>query len=245
MSRIFMILSVFCVLGVVAVPIAVAAVGDGLALEDIFEMETVSDPQISPDGERVVYVRHFSDIMTDQGYSNLRVIDFDGSDHRPLTTGKRHDASPRWSPSGDRLAYVSSEGEEETQIHVRWMDTGQTTPVTHLRATPQGLSWSPDGKWIAFSALVPSSPPEIGEIPTPPQGAEWAEPAKIIDRLVYRFDGLGYLAPGFFHIFVVPAEGGTARQVSRGNYNHGGTPLDETPIVWTPDSRSVIVSAWR
>jgi acylaminoacyl-peptidase len=117
--------------------------------------------------------------------------------------------------------------------------------VTHLRKAPQGLSWSPDGKWIAFSALVPETPPEIGKIPSPPEGAEWAEPAKIIDRLVYRYDGLGYLESGFVHIFVVPTEGGTARQISSGDFNHGGTPFDGTPIVWTPDSQSLIISAKR
>ena len=70
-----------------------------LAIQDIFNLQWASDPQIAPDGKRIVYVRQFSDIMTDQRHSNLWIVSTDGSDHRPITTGNFNDASPRWSPS--------------------------------------------------------------------------------------------------------------------------------------------------
>ena len=69
-----------------------------LQLTDIFELQTAISPQLSPDGARIVYVRQFADIMTDKRYSNLWIVGFDGSNPRPLTTGKRNDANPRWSP---------------------------------------------------------------------------------------------------------------------------------------------------
>ncbi|MBM3791485.1 MAG: S9 family peptidase, partial [Acidobacteria bacterium] len=95
-----------------------------LTAGDYFQLENVSDPQIAPDGSSVVFVRQWPDIMTDRQYSNLWIVNFDGSDLRPLTTGEFSDSSPRWSPDGLRLAYISNR-EGDRQIHVRWMDTGQ------------------------------------------------------------------------------------------------------------------------
>ena len=69
-----------------------------LTAMDEFQIQTPTDPQISPDGKKIVYVRRFADASTDKRYSNLWIINSDGSDHRSLTTGNRSDSSPRWSP---------------------------------------------------------------------------------------------------------------------------------------------------
>lgn len=84
----------------VFVPAAVAEGIDDQTFQarDVFGIEYASDPQISPDGSQVVYVRNFMDIMTDRQRSNLWIVNIDGSHHRALTTGNRNDASPRWSP---------------------------------------------------------------------------------------------------------------------------------------------------
>ena len=113
-------------------------------LIDLFDLETASDPQISPDGTKVVFVRNFNDIMKDKKRSNLWIVDFDGNDLRPLTTGNANDFSPRWSPDGRRLLYASS-AEGSVQIFVRWLDTGQTAKVTSVQKSPTSMTWSPDG----------------------------------------------------------------------------------------------------
>jgi acylaminoacyl-peptidase len=82
-------------------------------------------------------------------------------------------------------------------------------------------------------------------MPTPPEGAKWAEPAKVIDKLVYRFNGAGYLKSGYTHLFVVPTDGGTARQISQGKFQHGGIGSFASEAVWTPDGKSLIMSANR
>ena len=216
-----------------------------LRLQDVFDLEYASDPQISPDGSRIVYVRNFFDIMTDRQRSNLWIIDFDGTGHRPLTSGNCNDSTPRWSPDGKKIAYTSSE-EGATQLYLRWVESGETARLTNLQKPPSGISWSPDGKHLAFSMFVPSkSEPFVGA-PFKPEGAEWAEPPKTITNLSYRTDPQGYLEEGFFHVFVLPAEGGTPRQITSGPFHHsqvflGGT---QTPR-WTPDSKSLIFSANR
>ncbi|MBL8294771.1 MAG: PD40 domain-containing protein [Bryobacterales bacterium] len=115
-----------------------------LQLEDIFQMETATDPQISPDGSRIVYVRQFADIMTDRRYSNLWIIQFDGTGHRPLTTGKFRDTAPRWSPDGSQLVFTSDR-EGGTQLWRRWMDTGQMAKLTNATEALGTAAWSPDG----------------------------------------------------------------------------------------------------
>jgi acylaminoacyl-peptidase len=215
-----------------------------LTVSDIFNLETAADPQISPDGRRIIYVRQFSDIMGDRRHSNLWIINADGSDHRPLTTGNYNDTSPRWSPDGAQIIYTSNR-DGSPQIYRRWMDTGQTAKITNLTSAPSGIAWSPDGKWISFTAHVPEAPTQIIKMPVPPEGARWAEPARVMDKLVYRFNGVGYIRPGYMQLFVVPAEGGTPRQISSGKFQHGGIGFNASPAVWTPDGKSLIMSANR
>ena len=212
---------------------------DLFTLENVFDLEYASDPQISPDGQQVIYVRNFMDIMDDSRKSNLWRINTDGSKHRPVTTGNSNSFSPRWSPGGNRLLFASTKEGGGVELYMRWMDTGQIAKITNLTQSPGGLSWSPDGRHIAFTMFVPKSDPPMVSLPGKPEGAEWANPAKVIDDLQYRADGAGFLRDGYRHVFVVPAQGGTPRQITTGKFNHGGTPQ------WTPDGDHLIISANR
>ena len=205
---------------------------------DIFDMEVAADPRISPDGSQVVYVRQGFDIMTDQRRTALWTIGTDGTNHRALTDGNSSAGSPRWSPDGNRLLYVSSEG-GSNQIFVRWMDTGQTAELTNVTESPGNITWSPDGQWIALTMFVPEAPETFARIPARPEGAEWTAAPIVVNEMRYRSDGRGYLDPGNTHIFVVPSEGGTPRQITSGAYDHGGS------LSWAPDSRAIVFSANR
>jgi dipeptidyl aminopeptidase/acylaminoacyl peptidase len=205
---------------------------------DVFDLEWAEDPQIAPDGARVVYVRRFMDVMRDQRRAQLWIVQADGSGQRPIEAGDRDCGMPRWSPDGGRLLYVCRHG-SQAQIFVRWMDTGQTAVITRLVQSPGNATWSPDGRQIAFTMRVPEDARPLAPMPKAPAGAEWAPPPRVIDKVVYRVDGAGYLEPGFTHLFVVPADGGSPRQLTSGAFHHDGAPS------WTPDGRRVIISANR
>ncbi|HSM32168.1 MAG TPA: DPP IV N-terminal domain-containing protein, partial [Woeseiaceae bacterium] len=206
---------------------------------DVFELEYATDPQISPDGSTVAYVRTSMDIMTDRAVPAIWQVDVDARNHRPLVSGAGHHSSPRWSPAGDRLAYVSGTGEGDAQLHVRWMDTGQAAVISNVRHSPQAISWSPDGSQLAFVMFVPDENEPLAEPPKAPEGAQWAPGAKVIETMPYRSDGKGYLETGNEHVFVVPAAGGTPRQLTRGDFDHGG------PLAWMPDGAHIVFTANR
>jgi dipeptidyl aminopeptidase/acylaminoacyl peptidase len=216
---------------------------DRLTPMDVFHLQYASDPQISPDGKRIVYTRQFSDVMADKRESNLWIINADGAEDRALTTGNYSDSGARWSPDGERIAYISDR-DGRPQIYVRWMDNGQTAELTNLENGPSDLSWSPDGKLISFSALVEVEPPKIATLPKEPEGAKWADAPKVYDRLIYRFNNKGYLKPGFKQRFVVAADGGAPRQLTSGNLPYGGWEFSASGrAVWTPDGKYLIFSA--
>lgn len=220
-------------------PVAADDALNKLSYKDIFEIEYAASPQMAPDGKSVIYVRRSADIMKDNTRSNIWQVGLDGKDHRPLLSGKDSYWMPRFSKDGKRLAYLSSV-EGKAQIYVRWMDTGQTARLTDLQNAPGGISWSPDGQWIAFSMLVKAKAKSLfKDMPEKPKGAKWAEPPKYIDRVHYRSDGTGFLPRGHRHIFVVSTDGGTARQITTGDFNHGGK------ISWSRDSQRLFIGTNR
>jgi len=213
---------------------AVASADDSIFKNiDVFELEVATDTQISPDGSRIAYSRVSKDIMTDRSVSNVWIVDANGEHHRPLLSGAQSYGSPRWSPSGDRLAYVTSVADRGSQIHVRWMDTGQTAMLSNVRGGPSSLTWSPDGKQIAFEMFVKADGASLASPPPSPEGAEWAPPVTVIDQMRYRADGAGYLEHGNSHLFVLSTDGGSPRKITSGDRDHGG------PLSWSKDGRRI------
>ncbi|GMN02460.1 S9 family peptidase [Erythrobacter sp. MTPC3] len=206
---------------------------------DLFGLSVAADPQISPDGSQIAYVRRTNDIMTDRAAGSIWLIDVSSGEETPLVTGEGAHASPRWSPDGKRLAYISTESGGGAELHVRWMDSGASANITALPESPGGISWSPDGSQIAFTARIPGKPLVLGSPPPKPEGAEWGAPIQVIDRVTYRNDGGGYVKPGTVQLFVVDARGGAPRQLTYGEYDNGGA------VEWSPDGGTLYYAANR
>ena len=180
---------------------------------DIFNLEYVSNPKISPDGKKILYVRNFKDIMTDKNYSNIWIINFDGTDNIPLTTGNQNDFDPTWSNSGDKFTYKSN-SDETNQLYLYTLSQKSNQKLTNLQNSISQVSWSEDDKYLVFTSFVEKSYDSFIEMPPKPKGAKWNNPAIEINDIKYRSDGKGYLTQGFSQIFILPVEGGTPRQIT-------------------------------
>ena len=203
---------------------------------DLFSLEVASDPQISPDGRRIAYVRRSGDIMTDRMRPSVWVVDTRTGEQMPLVAGAGSHSQPRWSPDGTRLAFISTAEGDRPQLFVRWMESGEEVRITGLPDSPSSIAWSPDGRHIAYSMFVPGEGLKLGKPTAKPEGAKWAEPLEIHSTVTYRVDGDGYLKPGFSHLFLVSADGGAPRQLTWGNRHHNG------PLSWTADGSRILFS---
>ena len=185
---------------------------------DVFSLEYVSNPKISPDGKKVLYVRNFKDIMTDKNHSNIWIIDFDGKNNTPLTTGNKNDFDPTWSNSGDKFTYKSN-SDDTVQLYLYVLGQKSNQKLTNLQNSVSSVDWSEDDKYLVFTSFVEKPSVSLIKMPEKPKGAKWNDPASEIDGIKYRSDGRGYLNQGFSQVFILPTEGGTPRQITFLNNN--------------------------
>jgi acylaminoacyl-peptidase len=191
------------------------------------------------------------DKMSDERCSQIWLIDFDGRNHRPLSPDGLNATAPRWSPRGDRLLYLESDDEIKHLIVAAPGSSGDVR-IGPLEGEPTAFSWSPSGDRIAFAMRVPQKRQAIAQLPTGSEESDWAEPPTVIESLVYRADGQGYLDSGYFQLFVVASQGGAPDQITSGGFHYYDSRThDPGPgPVWTPDGESLLFSAnlnddWR
>ena len=196
---------------------------------DVFKLEWADQPVFSPDESEIVFARKSVDVQSDKVRSALWRYRLKDGALRPLLV-KGDPQRPVFSPDGKSLAYMSA-----GQLMLRWQDTSVSVKIAD---GAQQFSFSPNGDWLAFSKFVTRDTRKGAELPTPPKGAKWGDPVKVIDRLNHRADGSGDLEIGETQLFVVPVQGGFARQLSTGAFEHDG-------FAWRADSAALFVSANR
>jgi acylaminoacyl-peptidase len=192
-----------------------------LPLEGYLDMADVADAHIAPDGKRIVYMLRTVDKVNDRRETAMWLVNSDGSGARSLGKG----ASVGWAPDSRRIAYIGAADDGTEAIFVRDLDSA-APPLQVLRAAswPGNLAWSADGKTLAFTMLVPRVAKEWQlDLPGRPPLANWAAEPRVVERLVFRRDGIGFLDDGRVHIFTVAASGGAApRQLTHGDRDFGG-----------------------
>jgi dipeptidyl aminopeptidase/acylaminoacyl peptidase len=209
-----------------------------IELIDLMNYESVSNPQISPDGTKILYTRGRVDAVKDRRTAAIWIMNADGTNKRQLMDGGR----ALWSPDGKRILFSKADDNDKAQLFVRSED-GLITQLTHSEHAPRSMAWSPDGQSIAFVARVPVQEDWTISLPPRPKGAEWSPDPVIVDTLHYRQDRVGITNDGFDHIFVVPATGGTPRQITEGDWNVGvrgiGVIAGSPTLAWSPDSQTI------
>ncbi|WP_282146437.1 S9 family peptidase [Alteromonas stellipolaris] len=207
-----------------------------LSLKDVFNLEYAANPVVTPDGKHVVYERRSMDIMTDSMRRNLWTIALDGSAHLPILSDSKNHFNPVFSPDGAKMAYLSSK-EGKVQVYLKDLASNSTTRVTDVAMRPSGMSFSPDGKYLAFAMFTPTKAKPLFNLDFKPKGAKWAETPQYIDQTNFQRDGVGMKRPGNMQIYVVPTIGGTPRQITSGEHDHAGT------IAWSDNGQQIIISA--
>jgi dipeptidyl aminopeptidase/acylaminoacyl peptidase len=231
----------FVVIALVALaaPLAADEPSDVLTVADALDFERASDPQISPDGSRVLYTRSWIDRMDDRWRSDIWIMNADGSRDRFLTTG----SNPRWSPDGTRFAFLDDGEPNGTQLFVRWLDAAEATQITRVDKAPLDFKWSPDGRSIAFVMRTPAGEGWKIDMPKPPEGAKWTERPRVIEGVYFRQDRRGFMEDGYLHLFTVEADGGTPRQLTEGKWNVGARTYGlefGAGFDWTPDGKEIV-----
>jgi dipeptidyl aminopeptidase/acylaminoacyl peptidase len=211
---------------------------DKITLTDYFEWEGVAGPTLSPDGRNILFTRNWVDKVNDRRESSLWIMNADGSRQRMLLQGSQ----ARYSPDGTRIAYIAQGEPRGNQIFVKWMDSeGPATQITRSTEAPSDITWMPDGKSILFRMNVPARPDSRWRVENQlnqyrPRNATWTQPPRIVEKLNYRRDGTGFVGDNVSHLFIVPAEGGTPRQLTEGEYGIASISL-------TPDGKTVLFSS--
>jgi dipeptidyl aminopeptidase/acylaminoacyl peptidase len=209
--------------------------GRRLTINELLKVRRVSDPQVSPDGRMIAFTITDPDVTANKSVTQIYLVPVEGGEPRALTSGAMSSESPRWSPDGKRLAYIS-----DSQVWTIDVANGQTKKITSLATGADVAVWSPDGKWLAFTSDVY---PECTTEECNAKRAQAADAskvkAKIADRLLYRH-WKTWKEGKRSHIFVVSTDSGTARDVTPGDWDAPPFSVGgPTEYAFSPDSKEL------
>jgi dipeptidyl aminopeptidase/acylaminoacyl peptidase len=205
-----------------------------IAAEDLYQFNLISGTRISPDGKFVIFALHRVDEKTEKKYSNLWIAATDGKiAPRQFTYGDQNDTSPRWSPDGQQVVFLSNRGDKEkpAQMYLIPFSGGEARPLTNIPGAAGSITWSPDGTRLVCT--VRKTDAEVLEREKDETRKKLGTVYRHYDRLFYKLDGYGYLPKERTHLWIIDAESGTGRQLT----DHA--VYDELYPAWSPDGQTI------
>jgi len=204
--------------------------------DDLYRLRLPAEPQLSPDGEHVLYTEHFVVRKGEKKCSNLWRVQASGGDRRRFTVGDHSDSRPRWSPDGRRIAFLSDRDGKRSTIYTIPADGGEAERLASLQGSIGAYSWSPDGRWIACQFRPLDDAAKARE--KDPKVEKLGVVARHFTRMHYKADGAGYSSPMRWGIRLVDAKSGRDRGVVEGDFDAGAP-------VWSPDGKKILFLASR
>lgn len=196
--------------------------------DDLYRFKLVSEPRFSPDGGQVAYVVTTIEREKNDYRSSIYVTTVDGNTTRRLTRADAKDSQPRWSPDGRHLAFLSNRG-EKSQIWMLRADGGEAWEVSSLSEGVNRFDWSPDGvSFVAVSKSAEGSESEGAKGATDDEKSD----VRHITRIRYKADGDGFLDFKPRNLWLIPAFGGDAHQLTHSD-------VDDVDPVWSPSGREI------
>jgi dipeptidyl aminopeptidase/acylaminoacyl peptidase len=221
-------------LALAALP-ALAAEQRLLTPDDVYNLKGVADPRVSPDGRLVAFTVTRLDAKEDAQDADVWMVPFAGGEARRLTSSPKRESTPRWSPDGRYLAFLSGREGKKAQVWLLDRAGGEAVRLTDYKADVSELAWSPDGKRLAL--VVDDVDPEDPD--TLPEGAPRPHPKPIvIDRRQFKRDGEGYLRAFRKHLYLFDVTTRASAQLTSG-------PYDDAEPAWSPDGRSLAFTSNR
>jgi len=202
-----------------------------LKVDDIFALRSVGDPRVSPDGGWVAYTVSQMDAKKDSSDTDVWMAPLAGGEAIRLTTSDKSESSPRWSPDGKHLGFISSRDGKKSQVWLLPRAGGEAFRLTDFKGGVSSFDWSPDSTRLAIVASDPDPDEEEGEDEAKKDDAKAPKPI-VVTRLQFKRDGQGYLNDLRSHIYVFVVGSKKAEQVTTGAYD------DRSPV-WSPDGQSI------